>query len=137
MARPATAYFVPLFIMSVSILPLNAEIIFLEGEGIQLVSTPQSSPADGLVATIVSVRAINPNVKIDAFASVSMLGNLHQVWPGESTPTVNISIWNAASVEIQDWRLHDSHILISPQWVRGIGGCGFNCTCGFFLLYGA
>ena len=110
---------------------VEAEIVFAGRGGVELVSIPQPSPGDGLLATIVHFRTVDPAARIVTFEGFDFMGNLHQVrLPVSSNPTPNLDAWDREEVSTEfssTWMAYDSHILLKQQWLGGSAGCGFSC----------
>ena len=65
--------------------------VFAATELYELIAIPQRAP-DGLFATVVAIRTLNPTDRIITFDGLSLEGDLHQIWDdvfGSPTPKPN------------------------------------------------
>ncbi len=89
-------------------------VVFAETEHFELVSIPQSAP-DGLLATVLAVRAKNPTDRIVTLRQLSFSGDLHQVgvqFPTGILTTPIIDDFFRPVPLPDDWRPADSHELL-------------------------
>lgn len=107
---------------------VSGEIVFAETEDIQLVSIEQPSPGDGLMATMIQARTIDPTASVVTLTNLR-ISNVHNVW-GDS----NLFFPEyAARPDICDsiicdfayhsaWVPYDSHLAIGQTMVAGGAG---------------
>jgi hypothetical protein len=89
---------------------------FAQTEHFELISIPQRAP-DGLLATVVAIRTLEPTDRIVTFTNLAVTGDLHQTWlsgPFGSPTAKNVS---AGQTYPAKWIPFDSHLLFT-SWPR-------------------
>lgn len=108
--------------------PVKAQEILLSAlGGVEVYSVPQPAPAGGFVATKILLRTSDSNAKIVTFENIKISGDVHQVFDSVvMDPTPNADTVGDSALFNGAWGVFDSHLLITPDMVRGEAGNGYS-----------
>lgn len=123
-----TAFGVVLALILSSGVSAQEEFLMQSLGGVEVWSIPQEAPADGVLATILELRTVDPDSSLVTFTNLAITGGkTHQTWLGGpfGGPTPSVDTVAAGQAFGEGWDKFDTHLLITPPMVGGGAGGGF------------
>ncbi len=97
------------------------EIVVDTRGGVQAISIPQPSPLEGLLATKLVFRTVDPDHRLITVEGLAFRGDVHQVWLEGPFGTSTAFLPRAGPTYHESWIPADSHLLFDPYACVGCG----------------
>lgn len=100
------------------------EIVVDTRGGVQVLSIPQPTPLDGLLATKLVFRTENPDHTVVTIEGLSFAGDVHQAWLEGPLGGPTASLPSASPTYHEDWIATDGHLFFDANCIACASGFG-------------